>query len=108
MTIGHDLKTAAEDTGKALAFPFTHAAQFVALLGSALKDEPAVQAATEQLVKLAEAVVLDGGSDLASKGLNIAGDIATVTAIQAFFSYFDATFLPAVESAYKSLRADVK
>lgn len=107
-TIGHGLKVAAEHTGKVIAYPFTHTAHFVAVLGTALKEEPTVRSAVEGLVKAAEVVIADGGADIAEKGLNLVDDLKTVADVQAFFKYFTGTFLPVVETAYKDLQADVK
>lgn len=77
------------------------------MLGSTLKDEPAVRQAVEGLVKAAEVVIADGGADVASKGLDLNSDLKTVADVQSFFRYFADTFLPIVEAAYKDLEADV-
>ena len=107
-TIGHGIEVAAIDAARIIAWPFTHAAKFAKILGEALSDEPAVKTATVQLVTLAEAVIKDGGLDYETKGLNIVNDMQTVADIKAFFTYFEATFLPAVEKAYKAIEADAK
>jgi hypothetical protein len=100
-------ETVLKDIGKVVAYPFVHTEQFVKVLGTALTEAPEVKAAITQLVKLGEAVVPDVTADIASKGLNLIDDAATIAAVQAFFQYFSGTFLPAVEKAYASLAADV-
>ncbi len=101
------LKTAAEDVAKVVVYPFTHTAHFIAVLGTAMKDEPAVRTAIEGLVQAAEVVIADGGADVASKGLNLVSDVKTIADAQAFFKYFAGSFLPLVEAAYKELQANV-
>lgn len=105
-TIGHDVKVGVEDAGKAVAYPFVHTAQFVKLLGDAMSETPAVKAAIIALVQAGEKIVGDAGGDIATKGLDLTDDLATVTDVQSFFKLFAGTFLPAVTAADKELKAD--
>ncbi len=106
--IVHGLEVEGKNTLKVIEYPFTRTAQFVAVLGTALKDEPEVKAAVVGLVKAAEAVIADAGEDVAAKGINIPEDLQTVADVKAFFVYFTGSFLPAVEAAYKDIDADTK
>lgn len=106
--IGHVFKIAAEDTGKVVIYPFTHAAHFASILGEALEDVPAVKTATVELVRLADVVVADGGVDVATKGTNVVADVQTAEDVRAFFAYFGSTFLPAVETAYKDIKTQAE
>jgi hypothetical protein len=104
----HGLAVAGKDTLKAIEYPFRHTSQFIAVLGTALKDAPEVRAAVVGLVKAAETVIADTVTDVAAKGLDIPEDLKTLTDVKTFFTYFTSTFLPAVESAYKEIAADTK
>lgn len=104
----HGLEVAGKDALKVIEYPFARTAQFVAVLGTALKDEPEVKAAIVGLVKAAETVIADASEDVATKGINIPEDLQTVTDVRAFFTYFTGSFLPAVEAAYKDIEADAK
>jgi hypothetical protein len=104
----HGLEVAGKDALKVIEYPFARTAQFVAVVGTALKDEPEVKAAIVGLVKAAETVIADASEDVATKGIDIPEDLQTVTDVKAFFAYFSGTFLPAVEAAYKDIDADTK
>jgi hypothetical protein len=95
-----------ETIGKGIAYPFVHTAQFVELIADVLKDAPEVKSDLTQLVELGEIVIADVGADIATTGLNFADDTKTLADVQVFFAYFQSTFLPNVEAAYKALKGD--
>jgi hypothetical protein len=101
----NEVEKISEDIGKAVAYPFVHTAQFIAVLGTAMKDEPEVQAALIALIKSAEAVDVDAVSAIASKGLDLPDDLKAIADVQAFFTQFKSQFLPVVEAAYKQVAA---
>jgi hypothetical protein len=59
-------------------------------------------------VKSAEVVDVDAVQVIATKGIDVPEDIATFTAVQAFFTQFKTVFLPVIEAAYKDLKLDVQ
>lgn len=91
-----------------IEYPFVHTAQFIKVLGDAMKHTPAVKQAIIDLVLAGEKIVGDAGSDIAAKGLNLASDLQTIADVQAFFKLFSSEFMPVVEAAYKELSADAK
>jgi hypothetical protein len=97
-----------EKIGKAIAYPFIHAAQVIEVLTTALHDEPAVKTAVVGLIQQIEMLDKDGASALAAKGINIPEDMATLADAKALWQYVTDTFLPAVEAAYKDFDADLQ
>lgn len=107
-----NMLTAVEHLGadvlKGIEWPFHHAAALAALIGDGLKKEPEVKTVVVTLVQKFEAIGPDALAAYASKGANIGADVATAEDVKAAFSYFTGTFLPVVEAAYKTLKADAK
>ena len=103
--MSNELEIIGEDILHAVEYPFVHTAQFVALLGEALTETPAVKNAVIQLVNLGEVVVNDSVADIGTSGLNFVSDEKTVVDVNAFFAYYQSTFLPAVEAAYADIKA---
>ena len=99
------ITTAGKDALHVVEYPFTRTAQFVKILGDAMTSEPAVRAAVIELVKAGEVIVGDGVLDVADKGLDLVSDLKTIADVQSFFRLFAGSFLPVVESAYKSAAA---
>jgi hypothetical protein len=105
--IGHGIETAGKDIGKAIVWLPEHLDKAIAVLATALKDEPALKTAVLELVQAAGKVIADVGGDVASKGINLSEDIQTVTDVKAFFTYFEDTFLPECEAVVKEIKSDV-
>ena len=103
-----DLEVAGKDVIKVVVYPFVHTAKVIAILGTALKDEPALKASVTNLVSAAAKIIADGALDVAAKGMNLPEDLATITDMIVFFRYFSSTFIPEVESVIKDVEVDVK
>ena len=103
-TIGHGIEVAAKDIVKAVDF-LPHV---VSLLDTAITNEPQVKSLIANLITQAGTVISTGSTAVAGKGANLLADAATLAAAESFFTYFKDTFLPAAESLYKDLAADVK
>ena len=104
----NEFEKIAKDVAHAIEWPFANTVKFVTILNEAIKDEPPVKTAIVGLVAAAERAASDASVAVAGKGVNIPADILAVTDAETFFTYFHITFLPAIESAYKSLAADAK
>ena len=107
-TVGHDAKVAAIDTAhtvvKVVDF-FPHAA---AVMADALKAEPQLKQSVLALIQAGSKIVTEGANAVASKGVNLPEDIATVTDAESFVAYFAHTFIPEVATLYKEVRADIR
>lgn len=101
MNIGKDILKGLEDVGKGLEWPFKHLAQFIAVIGVALKDEPELQTAVMGLLEQFKPLLADGAADFASNGLNLPADLKTLANLQTLMKYFTDTFLPTVEQVWK-------
>jgi hypothetical protein len=104
----NEFEKIAKDTLHVIEWPFENTVKFVSLVDETIKDEPPVKAAIVGLVAAAERAITDTATAAASKGANVPADILAVTDAESFFAYFKNSFLPVVESAYKSLTADTK
>jgi hypothetical protein len=104
--IGHALHMAGEDTLHVAEDTVSWLPKVEAVLVEALKDEPAIKAAVLGLVKAGAAVVASGTVAVVDKGANLVQDAATVATAEEFVTYFQETFLPAVEALYKVVVAD--
>lgn len=93
--------------GAVIEWPFKHAAQLIKTIEDGLKDEPAVKTAIVGLIRQIETVTADAAAATVAKGLDIPEDIQTVQAAETLFRYVTSTFLPAIETAYTDLKADV-
>lgn len=102
----NEFEKIAKDVAHVIAWPFENTVKFVSILDEAIKDEPPVKAAIVGLVAAAERAITDTATAAASKGVNIPADVEAVTDAESFFVYFKNSFLPVIESAYKSLAAD--
>ena len=94
-----------KDVLHVVEYPFVHAAQMVAVLTEAMKDEPTVKQAIVGLVDQAEGVDVDAVAAIASKGINLADDLKALQDAASFFAYFKNSFLPVVEAAYKDIQS---
>jgi hypothetical protein len=99
------IETAGKDVLHAVEWPFVHAAQMVAVLTEAMKDEPAVKQAIVGLVDRAEGIDVDAVAAIASNGTDLTGDLKALQDAASFFSYFRNSFLPVVEAAYKDTQS---
>jgi hypothetical protein len=106
--IGHDVKVAAVDTAHVAEKIVGAIPKAIAVLTTALKDEPAVKAAVVALVQAGSKVIADGAIAVAAKGVNLPEDIATVVDAESFVQYFAHTFVPAVSACIKEVEADIK
>jgi hypothetical protein len=100
-------ENAVKKIGHAIAWPFVHAEQVIKVLETALTDEPAVKTAVTGLITQIEALTADGAVAVAAKGIDVSDDVATVAAAQTLFKYVTETFLPAIEEAFKDVKADL-
>jgi hypothetical protein len=89
-----------EDIGKGIAWPFEHTEKVIALLATALKDEPAAKAAIVGLVSMIAKVSADGAAAVAADGINLPEDIATITDAEALWTYIQEKFIPEVKAIY--------
>jgi hypothetical protein len=101
-------ETVGKDIVKGIEYPFVHTVQFVAVLNSCIKGTPAVKSAVIDLVKQAETVISDCGTDVADKGIDLTEDLKTLADAKAFFMYFKDVFVPLVETIYHEILADQK
>jgi hypothetical protein len=92
---------------KGVAWPFVHATETIEILGTALNDEPKVKTAIVGLVKQIDVVTADSALAIGVGGLNVAEDVADLAAAQTLFAYVKNTFIPAIEAAYKDVKADI-
>lgn len=106
--VGHAIEVAAEDVAKAVAYPVKFLVKAEKVIASAIHDQPAIKSAVLDLVKQADTVVTDIGTDVAAKGLNLTSDAKTLADAEAFFTYFRDTFIPLVEQVYGEVAADLK
>ncbi len=105
--IGDGIETAATDVVKVVTDSVSFLNKAESVIVTAIKDQPAIKAAILQLISQANSVIADGSKAVASDGTNIAADGITITAAEVFFTYFEKTFIPLVESLYYNIKADL-
>jgi hypothetical protein len=98
----------AVDIGKGIAWPFKHAEQVIEVVDTGLKDTPAVRAAIVGLIKQIGVVTSDAALAVAADGTNLPEDVTAAKAAESLFVYVKNAFLPAVETAFKDLAADIE
>lgn len=96
-----------EDIAKAVEYPILFAEKAEKVIGTAIKNDPAVKAILLSLVTQAESVAKLTAADVAEKGLNFADDEATLAAVEAFFTYVKVTVIPGIEAIYGQIKVDV-
>jgi len=101
--IPHVIELAANDVWKVVDF-LPHA---VAVLTTAIKDEPTVKTLITELVQQAGAVITDTTLAATKEGIDLTADAAALAAAEAFFTWFKGTFIPGVEQIYKDIAAQV-
>jgi len=100
--------TVIDTIGKDIAAPFSHLAQAIAALNTALKAEPAVKTA---ITGLLSEIQNEGNMITAattSDGLNVPADVAAATGAAALFTYVKSSFIPAIQSAYNAEKAAIQ
>lgn len=88
--------------------PFKYADKVEKLLATALKDEPELKTAIVGLVQRVETVVGDASADIATKGLNLPGDIQTIRDVQSLAVYVRDDFAPVVSKVWGDVAVDLK
>jgi hypothetical protein len=88
--------------------PFEKSVQLIKLIDAAFVDATPIKAAVLNLIKAGELAVSNGAALVASDGLNVPADVAEVTDIVSFFTYFKSTFLPLALVEYNLLDAAAK
>lgn len=106
--MSNEIKKIAEDVLHGIEYPFKHTAKIIELLNTALKDSPVVKSEVLAMIKQAEAVIADTGTDFASKGLDLTSDLKTLQDIKVFWTYFAGTFVPNMAAIYSEVEADIK
>jgi hypothetical protein len=106
--VGHDIKVAAEDVAKGVAYPLQFLVKAESVIASAIKDQPAVRTAVLDLINKAQVVIADGVGAAADKGMDLASDAKTLADAESFFSYFNSAFIPLVEQIYAEVKTDVR
>ena len=106
--IGHGLKVAAVDTEHVIVDVATYLPRVAKAIDDAIVAEPELKAVVTGLIGKFTALGPDVLAAVASKGLDLANDLATVTAVEGIVSYFTGTFLPVAEKLVGEVVADVK
>ena len=107
-TIGHDLKVAAVDVEHAVVKAVEFLPHAIELLDTAIKDQPAVKSAVQELIKQGTAIAGDVTLAAVAKGIDLAADSKALADAETFVSYFVGTFLPLIETIYTAAKADVQ
>lgn len=105
--IGHGVKVAAEDTAHIVKEAVLFPAKAIAVVDTCISDYPELKPVFTQLVTEGSTIAGDVAKDYSEKGLDLADDEATLSAVKAFFTYFTGTVIPAIEKVYGQLNADV-
>ncbi len=87
-------------------WPFRHSVMLAEMLTDFVKDAPTVKTLCVGLVEQFEAVGPDVVAAIAKDGLNIPADLRAGADLQSLFVYFQNTFLPGIEAAYKDFKKD--
>ena len=117
----NEFEKIAEDVGRVVAYPFTHAAKLIELIDKGLADEPAAKAAIVGLIQKGESLISGGAAvgtsvtaAASSDGTNLAADAAAVVAVETeaksaetFWQYFTGTFIPEVEAIWKDVETAI-
>jgi len=106
-TIAHGIKIGAEDVAHAAEEVVGAIPKVISVLGTALRDEPAVKSAVVDLVKEFGTLTADGALAVAAKGADLTEDAAMVSASVQFLTYFKDTFVPVVEKLFGEVKADI-
>ena len=107
-TVGHDIKVGAEDVGKAVVWLPSRLNQAEKVIASVIKDSPVVKQDVITLIAKSTAVEAMIASDIATKGLNLPADLATVEAIKDLVAFLRGQFFTDMTTAYGEISADVK
>jgi hypothetical protein len=113
--IGHGIKVGVVDAGKGIAKgvdvaivqPIEFAVHAEKVIATAVKDQPIVRDAITALIKQATAVVNDFKTDIGDVFIDLKADEQTLKDAEAFFNWFKASFIPAIEKVYGDISADV-
>lgn len=102
------IETVFEDVEKAIEWPFQKLNVANKIIGAALKDSPALQAAVTNLVTKIEAQAADISAAVAGDGLNFDADAAAIAQAKELYSYVTGTFIPEVKSAIDDVETAAK
>jgi hypothetical protein len=89
------------DIAHVVEWPFKNAVKVIEVIDTAIKQEPIVKSALVGLIQQIGTLTGEAASAIASKGVNITADEAALAAAQALWKYVTATFIPAIDTAYK-------
>jgi hypothetical protein len=113
--IGHGIKVGVVDAGKGIAKgvdvaivqPIEFAVKAEKVIATAIKDQPIVRDAVTSLVKQATTVINDFKTDVGGGFIDLKADEQTLKDAEAFFNWFKASFIPAIEQVYGDVSTDV-
>jgi len=94
-----------KDIEKVVAWPFQKLGIANKIIGAALKNSPALQAAVTALIAKIEAQAADIGAAVAGDGLNFDADAAALAQAKDLYSYVTGTFVPAIKAAVDAIEA---
>lgn len=100
-----DIKKIGEEVLHDIETPFVWLGKAEHVLAAAIKEQPEVKGAVQELVKLCDTIGADTMIDVAERGLNIVDDLATVKAISELGVFLKDTFVPLIRKVYGELEA---
>jgi hypothetical protein len=113
--IGHGIRVGVVDAGKGIAKgvdvaivqPIEFAVRAEKVIATAIKDQPIVRDLVTSMVKQATTVINDFKTDVGDGLFNLRADEQTLKGAEAFFNWFKASFIPAIEQVYGDISTDV-
>lgn len=97
----------AEDVVKGIEYPFSHLAQAIKVISTAIKDQPEIKNAVVILIEKCDAIGVDAMKDIGEKGLNLSDDLDTARKIADLGDYLKTSFFPLVVKVFGEIKADV-
>jgi hypothetical protein len=97
-----------EDILHGVEWPFKHGVQFVELMDTAIKNEPAAKAAIIGLVKQILALTGAITPAAAAEGTNLSLDTVVVTDAESLWQYVKTVFIPEAEAVFTEVKEIVE
>ena len=100
-------ETIGTDVLKGVEAPFKFIDKAEQVLATAIKDEPELKTVITTLVQKASTIGAAVTLDVSEKGVNLIDDATTLSELKDFFTYFNASVVPVIESVYGQVKTDV-
>lgn len=107
VNVGKGIGTVAIDLEKGIARIFTVIDKTEKVLVTVVENESSFKTVLISECTQAVSLASEIASVLAEKGLNLEDDLDLLTKVKAFFTGVTTTFIPAVETIYGQIEADV-